>query len=100
MTTRRTPGAPETPAVAAEVPCLCTMSSKPHCLRTADWNGRRRVLPSMCSRALSPAQVRRRRGPLYSTAVGKWRRNERQLAPFTGILDALRPERGWRFESV
>ena len=45
----------------------------------------------------SAVQVRRR---LYSTSVGKWRRYERQLAPLARILDAHRPEGGWRFESA
>jgi hypothetical protein len=45
----------------------------------------------------SAVQARRR---LYSTSVGKWRRYERQLAPLTRILDAQRPEGGWRFESA
>jgi tetratricopeptide (TPR) repeat protein len=45
----------------------------------------------------SAVQARRR---LYSTSVGKWRRYERQLAPLTRILDAQRPQGGWRFESA
>lgn len=44
----------------------------------------------------SAVQVRR---PMYSTSIGKWRRFERQLAPLARILEARRPDGGWRLES-